>query len=249
MRSKNDNTEADRGHVRALVLHHKADTLPVDPSAFAEHGCLIETAAYGAPALRLLTRKDFDALIVCVKPGHAAPTIAFVREVSKIWPWLPLIVYGSDSEQEIRDVAETLRTPHVLTSIPPDKEFCDSVMKTVESTNARTADEQETLTEQYDTILRSLPYLVQDSLQTPTMVSVVDRLGHALVELLPHDIISILGINDELLLSLMARDPINPQAMDFFKQWTAFEDDTNFKHSFRYGWESFLGHISSGPGT
>jgi predicted dehydrogenase len=34
--------------------------------------------------------------------------------------------------------------------------------------------------------------------------------------------------------------------MDFFRQWTMFEDDTPFKHSFRYGWENFLRHITTG---
>jgi len=41
-------------------------------------------------------------------------------------------------------------------------------------------------------------------------------------------------------------DPVNPQSMDFFRQWTMFEDDTPFKHSFRYGWENFLRHITTG---
>ncbi len=214
MQSSNDNSLPDRNHVRALVLHHKADALSLDPDSLAQHGCFMESAAYGAPALRLLARKDFDALIVCVKTGHSGPTIAFVREIARIWPWLPLVVYGSDSEKEIRDVAATLRTPHILARSTTDKEFCETVIKAAAAGSAKRPAESEILTDEYCTALRSLPYLVQSSLQTPTLVSVIDRFSHSLDQLMPHDIIGILGINDEVVLSLMARDPINPQTVE-----------------------------------
>ncbi|MGI9570294.1 MAG: Gfo/Idh/MocA family protein, partial [Desulfobulbia bacterium] len=41
-------------------------------------------------------------------------------------------------------------------------------------------------------------------------------------------------------------DPVNRQSMDFFSQWTTYEDEAPFKHSFRYGWEGFLRHIVDG---
>lgn len=87
-------------NVRVLVVDDEEAIRRVLRTLLREQDCLVDVAANGREALRVLLQKDFDVALVDLRMPDMGGA-EFLREARSIWPWLGMVILSGHLEDEV----------------------------------------------------------------------------------------------------------------------------------------------------
>jgi diguanylate cyclase (GGDEF)-like protein/putative nucleotidyltransferase with HDIG domain len=157
----------------------------------------VETAANGRLALQALLRQTFDVAVVDLRMQEM-DGIAFIQEARKIWPWQGFVICSGHLDDRSRELARREGVEHMLAK-PLDM---DRLVQAISRETGRVDRLAATTSPRLPMNLISyqlgiMRHLTRDLLHDQSLTGALANLGRAIMEMLPCDLLGILGIEEE----------------------------------------------------